>query len=440
MGLGKYVPATTAEQEAMLATMGMASIEELYINVPEALRIKELKIPEAKSEFEVRSVMTNLAAKNKVFPTIFRGAGAYHHYIPSLVKQIASKEEFLTAYTPYQAEISQGVLQAIFEFQTMISELTGLPSANASVYDGASAAAEAVNMTIDRNRKKVLVSATANPMTIQTVRTYCEGQDLEITLIPEKDGVTDLAALEAALDRDTACLYLQQPNYYGQIEPAEKIGELVHQEQAKYIMGVNPLAVTLLKNPAECGADIATGEAQPLGLPLAYGGPYLGFMATTDKLTRTLPGRIAGETVDEAGERAFVLTLQAREQHIRREKAKSNICSNQAHCALTASIYMTVMGPEGVKEVARQSYSKTHYLAQELTKIPGFELQHSGSFFHEFLASSPIKPAKLMAKLAENNILGGYPIGEDILWCATEMNTKEQIDRLVEIVKEVTAA
>lgn len=439
MGLGKYVPATTEEQQLMLESMGMKSFEDLYVSVPKDLRIDELKIPKAKSEFEVRKTMTDIAAKNTVFSAIFRGAGAYNHYIPALVKQIAAKEEFLTAYTPYQAEISQGVLQAIFEFQTMITELTGMASANASVYDGATAAAEAVNMTIDRKRKKVLVSATANPMTIQTVKTYCEGADIELRVVPAKEGITDVAALAELLDKETACLFVQQPNYFGQIEPAEAIGELVHEHKARYIMGVNPLAVTVLKTPAEEGADIVTGEAQPLGLPMAYGGPYLGFMATTEKLTRSLPGRIAGETVDANGDRAFVLTLQAREQHIRREKSASNICSNQAHCALTASIYMTTMGPQGVKEVARQSYSKTHYLAQELTKIPGFALKHSGPFFHEFLATSPIAPEQLMAKLEAHSILGGYPVGDDILWCATEMNTKEQIDQLVAIVKEVTA-
>ncbi|WP_314067384.1 aminomethyl-transferring glycine dehydrogenase subunit GcvPA [uncultured Vagococcus sp.] len=438
MGLGKYVPATTEEQQLMLESVGMKSFEELYVSVPKELRINELNIPKAKSEFEVRKTMTDIAAKNKIFPAIFRGAGSYNHYIPALVKQIAVKEEFLTAYTPYQAEISQGVLQAIFEFQTMITEITGMDSANASVYDGATAAAEAVNMTIDRKRKKVLVSATANPMTIQTIKTYCVGADIELTVVPAKDGVTDVSSLAKLLDKETACMYIQQPNFFGQIEPADTIGELVHEHKGKFIMGVNPLAVTVLKTPAESGADIVTGEAQPLGLPMAYGGPYLGFMATTEKLTRSLPGRIAGETVDANGERAFVLTLQAREQHIRREKAASNICSNQAHCALTASIYMTTMGPQGVKEVARQSYSKAHYLAQELTNISGFDLCYSGPFFHEFLTSSPVAPEVLMAKLEEHHILGGYPLGKDILWCATEMNTKEQIDQLVTVLKEVT--
>lgn len=439
MGLGKYVASTTTEQLAMLESLGMSSLDDLYVNVPGELKIKELAIPKSRSEFEVRQVMTELAQRNKVFGSIYRGAGAYNHYIPSLVKQIASKEEFLTAYTPYQAEISQGILQSIFEFQTMICELTGMAAANASVYDGPSAAAEAVNMTIDRKRQQVLIASTANPMTIQTVKTYCEGQDFEVVVVPAKNGVIDQEALSQLLTNQTACFFLQQPNFYGQLEEATAIGELVHSQKAKFIMGINPVAGTILKTPYECGADIATGEAQPLGLPLSFGGPYLGFMATTAKLTRQLPGRIAGETVDADGERAFVLTLQAREQHIRREKASSNICSNQAHCALTASIYMTTMGPQGVKNVAKQSHAKSHYLANQLTSLPGFELVHSGEYFHEFLTTTPISSEELLAKLEAYDILGGLPVGDDILWCCTEMNTKAQIDQLIRVIKEVIA-
>ena len=437
MSLGKYVPTTTAEQQEMLGEIGVNSIEDLYTQVPTNLRIKELNIPSAKSEFEVRQHLTELAAENQVFQSIFRGAGAYYHYIPSLVKQIASKEEFLTSYTPYQAEISQGVLQGIFEFQTMICELTGLDAANASVYDGATAAAEAVNMTIERQRKKVFVAETVDPMTIETIQTYCQGQGIKLVMIPAKDGQVDQVVLKAKVDQETACLFIQQPNYFGQIEAASELGEIIHGVQAKFIMGVNPIATTVLKTPAECGADIATGEAQPLGLPLAFGGPYLGFMATTKKLTRNLPGRIAGETVDSDGKRAFVLTLQAREQHIRREKASSNICSNQAHCALTASIYLSVMGPRGVKNAAMQSYTKAHYLANELNLIPGFELVYAGEFFHEFVTRSPLPTTDLLEKLAGKGILGGYPVGEDLLWCVTEMNTKEQMDQLISVIKEV---
>lgn len=438
MALGKYVPTTTAEQEEMLQAIGVVSLDELYQQIPAELRIDSLAIPTGKSELEVRRHLTNLAEENTVFKSIFRGAGAYYHYIPALVKQIAAREEFLTAYTPYQAEISQGVLQGIFEFQTMITELTGMDVANASVYDGATAAAEAVNMTIERKRTKVLVAATVDPMVIQTIQTYCDGREVELELIPAKDGVLDQEILAERLSDKTASLYLQQPNFYGQIEAAEEIGELVHKAKAKFIMGVNPIATAVLKSPVEVGADIVTGEAQPLGLPLSFGGPYLGFMATTKKMTRNLPGRIAGETVDEDGKRAFVLTLQAREQHIRREKALSNICSNQAHCALTASIYMTVMGPQGVRNVAEQSYAKAHYLATELAKIAGFELVNPGEFFHEFLTTSAIPVAELLAALAEQGILGGYPIGEQILWCVTEMNSREQLDQLVAVIKEVS--
>lgn len=438
MALGKYVPTTTAEQAEMLAAIGVTSLDDLYVSIPQELRIDGLAIPTAKSELEVRQHLTKLAGENKVFDSIFRGAGAYHHYIPALVKQIAGKEEFLTSYTPYQAEISQGVLQSIFEFQTMVCELTGMDVANASVYDGPTAAAEGVNMTIDRRRKKVLVAGTAHPMTIETIKTYCDGQGIELEIIPEKDGLLDQEILKEKLNKETACLFLQQPNFYGQVEAAEEIGELVHEAQGKYIMGINPVAGVLLKTPGECGADIAVGEAQPLGLPLSFGGPYLGFMATTEKLTRQLPGRIAGETVDADGKRAFVLTLQAREQHIRREKASSNICSNQAHCALTASIYMSVMGPHGLQQVAEQSYAKAHYLAAKLGQLNGFGLVHQGEFFHEFVTNSAIPVVDLMKRLAEKGILGGYPIGETILWCVTEMNTKEQIDELVATIKEVT--
>lgn len=421
----------------MLQSIHLNSLEELFIAIPEKLRINELNLPSAKSELEVRQIMEKMAEQNTVFSTIFRGAGAYHHYIPSLVKQITSKEEFLTAYTPYQAEISQGVLQSIFEFQTMICELTGLDVANASVYDGASAAAEAIHMCVDRKRQKVLVSETIHPMTMSTIETYCHGTDVEVIQVPAKAGVTDVGALKELLTEEIACFYVQQPNYFGQIEDAEALGEHIHAVGGKYIMGVNPIATAVLKTPSECGADIATGEAQPLGLPLSFGGPYLGFMAATNEMMRKLPGRIVGETTDLNGERAFVLTLQAREQHIRRERASSNICSNQAHCALTASVYLTVMGPTGLKEVATACYSKAHYLASELQKITGFDLCYSGAYFHEFLMTTPIPSDELVEKLADQKILGGYPIGIDVLWCVTEMVSKTEIDKLIEIIREV---
>ena len=436
--MGNYIPSTSAEQQEMLNTLGFSSLHELYGDIPQELMLEGLNIPAGKSELEVRKIMTDLAEKNQVFRSIFRGVGAYHHYIPALVKQITGKEEFVTAYTPYQAEISQGLLQSIFEYQTMMCELTGLDVSNASVYDGATAAAEAVAMCKDRKRARVLVSEAVHPMTIQTIQTYCFASDTEIALIPLKDGQTDIAALEAMLDETVASVMVQQPNYFGLIEDAEEIGKVAHAKGAKYIMSVNPIGAALLKSAGECGADIAVGEGQPLGLPLSFGGPYLGFMTATQELARKLPGRIVGETVDVDGKRAFVLTLQAREQHIRREKASSNICSNQAHCALTASVYLTVMGPDGVREVARQCTAKAHYGAEQISKIKGFEQVYSGEFFHEFLTASPIKPDILIQRLGEKGILGGYPVGNDILWCFTEMNSKDEIDRLAEALEEVS--
>ncbi|MGO3731556.1 MAG: aminomethyl-transferring glycine dehydrogenase subunit GcvPA [Vagococcus sp.] len=436
--MGNYIPSTAKEQKDMLMSLGIDTIDELFSDIPDTLKLSELNIPEGKSEMEVKQVMEGLALKNVVFPNVFRGAGAYNHYIPAIVKQITSKEEFLTAYTPYQAEISQGILQSIFEFQTMVSELTGLPVANASVYDGASAAAEAVNMCIDKKRKKALISATTHPMTIQTIQTYCHAMGTEVVIVPEKNGLTDQETLDDLLDETVACFFVQQPNFYGGIESCEVIGKLVHGVQAKFIMGINPIASAMLLSPAECGADIATGEGQPLGLPLSFGGPYLGFMAATRQLTRKLPGRIVGQTTDNRGNRAFVLTLQAREQHIRREKASSNICSNQAHCALTASVYLTALGPDGLLDVAEQCYSRAHYLQKELAKIGGFELVHKSEFFHEFLTTTPIPSSELMPLLEKYGILGGLPVKDHLLWCVTEMNTKEDIDGLIKILREVS--
>lgn len=439
--MGSYVPSNQAERQAMLQSLGVSSVKELYDAIPpEVLLNRELNIPEGKAEMAVRDQMEALAAKNVVFPSVFRGAGAYRHYIPSIAKYIPAKEEFLTSYTPYQAEISQGVLQAIFEFQTDMCELMGMPVANASVYDGSTAAAEAAAMCRERKRQKTLISATAQPDTIQVVRTYCEAANAELVVVPAKDGRTDKDALRQLLDDITASFYVQQPNYYGLLEDCEELGQIVHEKGAKYIMGCNPIALGMLKTPGECGADVATAEGQPLGMPLSFGGPYLGIMTCTEKKMRKMPGRIVGQTVDAAGERCFVLTLQAREQHIRREKASSNICSNQALCALTATVYLAAMGPGGLAEVASQCYSKAHYAAQQISAIPGFELQYQGEYFHEFVTGCPVCPEKLMAELEKHGILGGLPLeGGQILWCVTERNSKEEIDTLVQILKEVAA-
>lgn len=440
--MGTYVPSTLAERQEMLNSINCKSMDELFAKIPKEMLIEKLNIPNGLSELEVAKKMEEIADKNVVFKSIFRGAGAYNHFIPSIVKSVVNKEEFLTAYTPYQAEISQGILQSIFEYQTMICELTGMHTSNASVYDGATAAAEAVAMCRERSRTTAIVSATTNPEVIETIKTYCFGAGTEVIIAPSKDGVTDMEALATLIDAKTACVYIQQPNYLGQIEEATKIAEIAHNGKAKFIMGCNPISLAIMKTPAECGADIAVGEGQPLGMPLSFGGPYLGFMSCTEKMTRKLPGRVVGETTDVDGKRAFVLTLQAREQHIRREKASSNICSNQALCALTASVYMSAMGPQGIKDAATQSMSKAKYLADGISSIKGFEVKFTNNFFNEFVTTCPICVEKLMTELEKNNILGGYPLkGENegcILWCATEMNTKEEIDKLVNIIKEVS--
>ena len=419
--MASYIPSTKEERQAMLSAIGVEKPEDLFSHItPEVLLTELLDIPKGMSLMEAGRRMEEMAAKNTVFPHIFRGAGAYNHYIPAQVKYITAKEEFLTAYTPYQAEISQGVLQSIFEYQTMICELTGMDVSNASVYDGATAAAEAIAMCRDRKRDVALVSELMHPDTLAVITTYCEANGMKVELIPEK-------------------VLISQPNFYGMLEDADAFSKIAHENGAKYIMSVNPISLGILKTPAEYGADIAVGEGQPLGMPLSFGGPYLGFMAATSAMMRKLPGRIVGQTEDVDGKRAFVLTLQAREQHIRREKASSNICSNQALCAMTAAVYMTVMGPEGLSEAARQCLSKAHYAAELLGTV-GCSLKYKGEFFNEFVTTSPVSAYELMQRLSEKGILGGLPLNEgEILWCVTEMNSKQEIDQLVEAIKEVCA-
>ena len=436
--MGGYVPNTKEQRQDMLKAIGLSSMEDLFVDIPQEVRLKgELEIPQGKSELEVKREMEDLAGKNRVFRTIFRGAGAYRHYIPAAVTSIISKENFLTAYTPYQAEVSQGILQSIFEYQTMICDLTGMYASNASVYDGASAAAEGVAMCRERKRAKALISGATSPYVIHTIQTYCHGNGMEMEVIPEKDGKTDWEELKARLDSGTACVYIQHPNFYGNLEDAKEIGELTHEAGAKFVMGVNPISLGMLKTPVEYGADVAVGEGQPLGLPLAFGGPYIGFMACTDKMMRKLPGRIVGQTKDRNGKTGYVLTLQAREQHIRREKASSNICYNQALCALAVTVYLSSMGNEGLREAALQSASKAHYLSKELETI-GYHTENQGTFFHEFVTTSKVFAKETLDALEAHGILGGYPLdGHRILWCCTEVNTKEEMDDVIRILKEV---
>ena len=435
--MGSYVPSTLDERQEMLDALGLSSTDELYAQVPEAARAGELDLPEGKSELEVSEAIEGLAAKNTVYRSVFRGAGAYKHYIPAIVRSVTSKEEFVTAYTPYQAEISQGVLQSIFEYQTQICELFGMDVSNASVYDGATAAAEAVLMCQERKRTGVLVAGAVDPQVLTVMKTYCASRGVSVSVVePGADLAVDPAEV-AARAGDVACVYVQSPNYYGVLEDMEAIVAAAHAAKAKVVMSANPISLGLLKTPGEYGCDVAVAEGQPLGMPLSFGGPYLGIMCCKKAMMRKLPGRIVGETVDANGKRCYVLTLQAREQHIRREKASSNICSNEALCAMTASVYLAAMGPEGLRQAAESSTSHAHYLAAELGKLDGFQLRSSHQFFHEFLTECPIDAYELCDALAERGILGGLPVDGGILWCCTELNRKPQIDELVACVKEV---
>lgn len=438
--MGSYIPSTREERLAMLESIGMHSFDELYADIPEALRLKDgLSLPSGLSELEVAQKIEEIAGKNTRFSHIFRGAGSYQHYIPAIVKQVTSKEEFVTAYTPYQAEISQGLLQSIFEYQTMICELTGMDVSNASVYDGATAAAEAAAMCRDRKRGTICVSASVDPKTISVIRTYCFGSGAPLVILPEKDGLTDMDSWNAMDTSSIACLIIQTPNYHGLIEDGASIANAVHNSGAKLIASCNPIALGLLETPGEFGADVAVGEGQPLGLPMGFGGPYLGFMAATKDMMRKLPGRIVGQTADVDGKRAYVLTLQAREQHIRREKASSNICSNEALCAMTAAVYLSAMGSAGLEKVAASCMANARYLLEELTAL-GFTRKYTGEFFHEFVTICPCDAAVLSEKLAAHGYLSGLVTGQtEMLWCTTEMNTKSEIDGLIAVIKEVLA-
>lgn len=444
-----YVPATEADKKAMLEAIGLSSIDDLFNDIPEDFRLKEeLNLPKAKSELEVTSYLAKLAAKNKSVTELacFLGAGAYDHYIPSIVDALISRSEFYTAYTPYQPEISQGTLQSIFEFQTLIARLTGMDVANASLYDGGTACAEAAILACANGRKKkILVSKSVNPSSIAILKTYCHGQSIELVEVKTKNGITDLDDLKNKLDDETAGVLVQSPNFFGLIEDVEKATELTHTaKKASMILSTDPFSLGLLKTPGEMGVDIVVGEGQSLGLSLSYGGPYLGLLATSEKYMRKIPGRLIGQTVDEDGKRSFVLTLAAREQHIKREKATSNICTNQGLMALAATIYMVTMGKEGMKEAAEQAIKKAHYAFEKLTASGKFKPLFDGPFFMEFALTSDLDPEVINKALLEAGILGGYPLGKAypeyknaILYAVTEKRTKEEIDKLVEVLEGI---
>ena len=439
--MGHYLPHTEAERAAMLAALELSDMNDLFSDIPDSVLLKEkVSLPAGMSQMEALSAMKKMADANQPYSLTLRGAGCYDHFIPPVVSRLASKDEFVTAYTPYQAEMSQGLLQSIFEYQSLMSELTQMDAGNASIYDGATAAAEAAVMCRDRKRTVTLVSAAVHPDTLATMQTYGYGSGNALRLVSLKDGVTDPEALRALLAEDVACLYIQQPNYYGLLENVSELFATAKEAGVKCILGANPMTMAMLPGGRETGADIVCGDAQPFGLPMAFGGPSLGFITATAAMQRKLPGRIVGQTTDAEGRRAFVLTLQAREQHIRREKAASNICSNQAHCALTAAIYLTYMGGHGLLQAAEASYAKAHYLAQELCKIGGVSLRYTGAFFHEFVTTLPVAPEKIEAALEKIGILSGLPFScGDMLWCVTEKASKEELDRAVDAVKGACA-
>lgn len=436
----KFFPQTKEEIEQMLKQAGMNSLDDLYADVPEQIRFRgEYDLPEPMSETEIRSLFEKLGEKNRRL-TVFAGAGCYDHYTPAVVPNIISRSEFLTSYTPYQAEISQGTLHYIFEYQSMMAELTGMDVSNASMYDGSTATAEAAIMALASTKKTdtVLVSASVDPKVLNVVKTYAHFHGFNVELIAENDGATDKAQMDARLEKGgVAGVIVQQPNYHGIVEDFSGFADSCHAHKSLFIVNSVAADLALLKTPGEWGADVAVGDGQSLGIPMAFGGPSVGYMCCTEKLMRKMPGRIVGKTVDNRGQRVFVLTLQAREQHIRRQKATSNICSNESLMALFVTIYMSVMGKEGVKEAAQMSYDGAHYLHGTLIATGLFSDKYERPFFNEFCVKYNGDVDRLQQRFIENGILGGVKVDADtLMFAVTEKRTKEEIDKLVNIAKE----
>ena len=440
-----YIPNTTDEQAEMLSILGLDSIDDLFRDIPEQFRYPDLKLPEPLSELEIQQELSGLAARNRPLSSgpSFLGAGSYHHFIPSVVKALVTRGEFLTAYTPYQAEASQGTLQVIFEFQTLVCNLYGMEVANAGMYDGATSLAEAVLMACRvTQRNKVALADTLSPTYQQVIRTYCQAQEIE---------TNDVSPTSPEIDGDTACLAVQYPNFFGSIEDLASQSIAAHDQGALLVVSADPVAVGMFQPPGHYGADIVTGEGQPLGIPPSYGGPYVGLFATKQEFIRQMPSRLSGRTVDSQGNTGFVLTLQTREQHIRRERATSNICTNEALYALAATVYLAALGKQGLRQVAELCYQKAHYAASRIAQLPGYSLPIDGTFFQEFVVQCPIPPASINQRLLERNILGGLDISaltnvhsaqevvnNAMLLCVTEMNSRTEIDGLVEALGAIS--
>lgn len=436
----KFFPQTKEEIEQMLKQAGMNSLDDLYADVPEQIRFRgEYDLPEPMSETEIRSLFDKLGEKNRRL-TVFAGAGCYDHYTPAVVPNIISRSEFLTSYTPYQAEISQGTLHYIFEYQSMMAELTGMDVSNASMYDGSTATAEAAIMALASTKKTdtVLVSASVDPKVLNVVKTYAHFHGFNVELIAENDGATDKEQMDARLEKGgVAGVIVQQPNYHGIVEDFSGFADSCHAHKSLFIVNSVAADLALLKTPGEWGADVAVGDGQSLGIPMAFGGPSVGYMCCTEKLMRKMPGRIVGKTVDNRGQRVFVLTLQAREQHIRREKATSNICSNQSLMALYVTVYMSLMGAEGLRKVNELSSAGAHYLHDRLIETGKFEEVFTTPFLKEFVLKPLIPVEKLQQKLQDAGFFGALATEEGyVTFCVTEKRTKEEIDSLIEAVKE----
>lgn len=441
-----YIPHTEVERQQMLAAIGVTTIEDLFEAVPASHRFPKLKLPKPLSEIEVTREMMALAESNEHAGdfALFRGAGAYHHFIPSVVNHMLLRGEFYTAYTPYQPEVSQGTLQAIFEYQSMMCALTGMDAANASHYDGATSLAEAVTVALQvtkGKRNKIILSPGVHPHYREVVRTYHQGRDLQLV---GDDKPAEIAALVDLLDDSTAMLAVQYPNFFGQIEDLAGLADKVHRVGALLVVVANPLALGLLKSPGSLGADIVVGDAQPLGVPLGFGGPYVGYFATRQDYVRRIAGRIVGETVDSDGRRAYVMTLRPREQDIKREKASSNICTNQGLMALAVCVYLATMGKTGMRKVAELNYHKAHYAADRIDRLDGYKVNRDKPFFNEFVVRCLQPVEKINQALIEEGIVGGYDLGKDyphlkdhMLLCVTEMNTKDEIDVLVDVLGKV---
>jgi glycine dehydrogenase subunit 1 len=443
-----YVPNTENDRKEMLKKIGVESFKDLLQNIPESICLKEeLKLPQPLSELELRKLLSDLSFRNKDTSQIvsFLGGGAYDHFIPAVVDHIISRSEYYTAYTPYQAEVSQGTLQSIYEFQSLICELTGMDVANASMYDGATTVAEAALLAHAENqRNEILVASSIHPSYKQVLLTYCRSLRLRVKTLPLNDGLVDLEAVEKNISDKVACVIVQSPNFFGLIENIESIEALVHSVNALLILASDPISLGILKTPGEYNADIAVGEGQAMGNNLSFGGPFLGYFACKQNLIRRMPGRVVGATTDNQGRRGFVLTLQTREQHIRREKATSNICTNQALCALAACVYLSLLGRSGIKKVGELCLQKSHYAFDQVTKITGFKKKFDAPFFKEFVVETPIPSKRIIKSLMKRNLFAGIDLSQFdrklkncLLMCVTEKRTKDEIDYLVDELRKV---